>query len=222
MITHRVLAPLTLLIIFTHSSLRAEEEEPTKPVPQALALKLGPDKLTAHTSGSESGQDRAAQLYATAKRIDTEHKLAQKDVTLVVYLNDWRDGITKCRQGVFSLAYTYHGGGTMYSHAGARDGAAMEDFLAALAPRLPLPDDDESSPKALKKIDANIAFLKKLNLENAGSDVATPEAKERFAVEVQEVISHWEQLRYLIGAIPAADAIKVVDFASKSLEWLRQ
>ena len=46
MITHRVLAPLTLLIIFTHSSLRAEEEQPAKPVPQALALKLGPDKLT--------------------------------------------------------------------------------------------------------------------------------------------------------------------------------
>jgi hypothetical protein len=217
MITFRHAALLTTLI--TLSSPAIAQDGKKGPLTQNQALKLGPEKLTAYTNESEAGQDQAAFLYATAKQIQTEQALALKDLEQVVTLREWRDAITKCRQGAFSLAYIYNGGGTMYSHAGARDGAMVEDFLADFAKSLPLPQG-KGSAKVVKKIDDNIAFIKTLNLADAGID-ADKEAKAKLSAEASEVIQHWESLKYLIQEIPAAEAMKVVVFATGSLDWLK-
>ena len=68
----------------------AQDDTP-KPVTMEQALKLGPEKLTAIVGASEAGQDIACGIYAAAKRLQTENRLAKTDLRLVVDL-DWLRG----------------------------------------------------------------------------------------------------------------------------------
>src|SRR5690242_17775404 len=106
--------------------------EKKDPLPMSQALKLGEEGLLEYAGTSEVGQDRAAEFYATAKRITTEQALGEKDLRLVVDLQDWRRAISDCRKNFYALAYIVNGGGTMYSHGERRDCSAVEDFLAEL------------------------------------------------------------------------------------------
>jgi hypothetical protein len=190
-------------------------------VPQALALKLGPEELTQYTDLSESGQDRAAMLYANAKRVQTEHALAQKDVALVGELEEWRGVLRRCRGRSYSLAYVVYGGGTMYSHAQARDCAMLEDFLADLAKRLPLAEG-KGDPNAARQIDETIAFLKKLKLVDAGDPKGAKAAKSQLAAEVKDAAKWWSDLKNMVAELKADDAAKISAFAIESLEFLKQ
>lgn len=210
-------ALMSLLIVTTCA---VGKEEKKGPVTYAIALKLGPHKLTEYTGGSEAGQNHAATLYATAKKLETEQALAKKDLESVVALNEWRDAITKIRQGAFGLIYIYNGGGTMFSHAGTRDAATAEDFLARLAKSLPLAEG-KGSAEAVAKIDDYIKFIKTLDLNDVGADVATPEAKVHLAEESKRVIEHWESLKFQIQQIPADEAMMIVNFVADAFGWLR-
>lgn len=199
----------------------ADEGEKKGPVTLSKALKLGVEELTEYTDPSEVGQDRAAHLYATAKRVETEHALALKNVALVITLDEWRQTISDCRQGSTSLAYIVNGGGTMYSHGAARDCAELEDFMAVLAKRLPIAEG-KGDAKANKQIDDAIAFIKKLKTFESGDAKEDKEAKASLAAEVAKVTEHWTSLKYMISEIPTEDAKRIATFAVDSLSWLKE
>ena len=215
----------TLSAIFTIASIAMtgarEDGSKAAPLTQSRALKLGPEKLAEQTDGSEAGQDHAAHLYATAKRIETESALAQRDLEQVVVLESLRDVISACRRGSCSLAYIVNGGGTMYSHAQARDGAEVEDFLASIAKSLPLPEG-KGSEKAAKQIDDAITFLKKLEIIETGDNDADKKSRADLAEEVKRVSEAWESLKYTMSELPAEQAAKMAAFAVKSLGWLKE
>jgi hypothetical protein len=182
-----------------------------EPLTISEALKLDEEGLTQYTGHSEGGQDDAAYLRATAKRIETEHALAQKNLRLVISLEEWREVISKCRRSIFSLAYIINGGGTMYSHGEKRDCAAVEDFLAELSKSLPLPEG-KGDAKAGKVIDDTILVIKNLH---AGSK----KEKSALADEIKRVILHWRSLKSQIEDIPAEDAKKIAAFATDPVSW---
>ena len=213
---------LALLATMTASTLLvAQDEGRPKPITAAQALKLGPENLTDLTDPSEAGQDQAAILYATAKRLQTENTLAKRDLQTVLTLEEWRAAISQCRESAFSLAYIINGGGTMYSHGSARDTAEVEDFLAGLASSLPLAEG-EGDAKATQKIDSAMTFLKKLEANDLGDADANKEAQKNLKEEIERILPHWEGLKYMISAVPAAEAKKIATFTVSCLSWLKE
>ncbi|MFZ4681458.1 MAG: hypothetical protein ACOYMS_03060, partial [Terrimicrobiaceae bacterium] len=204
---------LTLLAChFPMAGICAEDSPDEAPVTAARALKLGLDGLLESTDPSEAGQDRAAQLYAVAKRLETENLLAKRNLELVFTLDEWRDVLSGCRRGSCDLAYIVNGGGTMYSHGAARDIAEVEVFLAGLSRNLPLASG-EGSARAKGKIDDSIAFLNALKPFDSGDAAADKEANSNLAAERERVIAHWEVLKSMISEIPAGQAEKIATFA---------
>jgi len=222
MAIHPALVRASLVITaLTLGTVSAQDEEKPKVITAAQALKLGPAGLTELTNPSEAGQDQAAILYATAKRLQTENTLAKRDLQAVITLEEWRTAISQCRESAFSLAYIINGGGTMYSHGSARDTAEVEDFLAELASSLPLAEG-EGDAKATKQIDNAMAFLKKLKVGDLGDEAANQEAQKSLKEEIERVIPHWEGMKYMISAVPAAEAKKIATFTVTCLNWLKE
>lgn len=204
------------------SGLRAQEEtNKPSPVPMARALKLGVEKLTEITGGSEAGIDRAAGMYAIARKLETELALAKTDVGRVMELEAWREALSLCRQTCFSLAYITNGGGTMYSHAGARDAAEVEDFLAGFSKRLPLAEG-KGDPAAVKMITEAMAHLKTLKPFESGEADLDKEARKNLTEELKRATEFWETLKYMSEHIPAEDAKAVATFATGALSWLKE
>jgi hypothetical protein len=212
---------LTAFVLILTLQLVAAQDDETKkgPLTMSQALKLGMDKLTAYTNKSEAGQDEAAYLYATAKRIQTENALAQKNLQLAVELQAWRDGISKCRQEAFSLASIVNGGGTAYSHGASRDCVAVENFLTDLAKRLPL-GEGKGDPKATKVIDDMIAVIKNLKPDRGDAE-SNNEAKADLAAEVERVTEFLINFKYEIEQIPADEAKRIATFAAGTAGWLK-
>src|SRR6266481_6914932 len=153
-----ILIPLLLLITTAGSGFAQDPDEKKEPVTVSQALKVGEEGLTEYTGLSEVGQDQAADLYASAKRITTEQALGQKNLQLVIDLENWREVISKCRKSCMSIGYITNGGGTMSGHQATRDCVAVEDFLAEFSKSLPLPDANGDA-KAGNVIDRTIALI---------------------------------------------------------------
>lgn len=185
--------------------------EKNEPLPMSQALKLGEEGLLEYTGTSEIGQDRAAEFYATAKRITTERTLGQKDLRLVLDLQDWRQSISDCRKSCYPLAYIVNGGGTMYTHGERRDCSAVEDFLAELSKTLPFAEA-KGDPKADTVIDHTIGLIKNLR--------ASKEQKSQLADAVKRATESFANLKNLVDEIPAEQAKKIVDFATDSISWV--
>jgi len=211
-----------LLLCSAAMPLRAADDDSEKPpMTIARALKLGLGGVLEQADQSEAGQDEAARLYAAARRLATENALAKKDLELVLQLDEWRGVLSKCRGQSCTLAYYVNGGGTMYSHGGARDCAEVEDFLATLSKELPLAEG-KGSAKADTKIDNTIAFLKALKPYESGDADSASETRTAFAEEQSRAIEQWQNLKYMVDEISAAQAVKVVGFAEDSLSWLKE
>jgi len=213
---------LTILGFILISQFIAAQDDHGKKDPLTLstALKLGPDKLTTYTDESEAGQDHAAELYATAKRVQTEQALAQRNLQLVVDLQEWRQAISECRKDAFLLASIINGGGTLYSHGANRDGVALENFLGALAKRLPLAEG-KGDPKATKVIDDTIALIKNLKPDRGDAE-SDNQAKADLAGEVKRVTEFLTNFKYLIEQIPAEEAKRIANFAVGTTGWLKE
>lgn len=221
MMTPSTLRIALLATVTTSTLLVAQGEGQPKPITAAQALKLGPENLTDLTDPSEAGQDQAALLYATAKRLQTESTLAKRDLQAVLTLKEWRDAIHSCRESVYSLAYIINGGGTMYSHGSARDIAEVEDFLASFAQQLPLAEG-VGDANATQQLDEAMAFLKKLKVSDLGDAETNNEAQKNLKEELDRSLPAWESLKFMIGSLPAAQAKQVVAFTVKSLTWLKE
>ena len=199
----------------------ADVSDKSAPITATQALKLGVEGLTEFTGPSEVGQDEAARLYATARRLETEQSLAKKNLKLVTELDEWRSLLDICRGRCFDLAYIINGGGTMYTHGHARDCAEVEDFLATLAKRLPLAEG-KGDKKASKQINDAIVFMKKLKPYSSGDAKADKESRDQFNNQIKEAEEHWTSLRYAIEAVPAEDAKMIAAFANDALSWLKE
>ncbi len=212
---------ISFAVLVCHFASAQSAGEKKKTLTMTKALKLGVEDLTQYTDQSEAGQDNAAHLYATARRIETEYALAQRDIRLVTELVSWRTVLIKCRDGSCNAASIVNGGGTMYSHAANRNGAALEDYLADLAKRLPL-SKGKGDPMAEKEINENIAFLKKLKSYNSGDAESDKSATAALAAKVMELEEAWADLKAMIQEVSADEARKIVAMASDSMNWLKE
>lgn len=207
-----ILFPLLWFVAVAGSVFAQESDEKKPPVTISLALKVGEEGLTEYTGLSEVGQDEAAECYAAATRITTEQALGEKDLQLVLELQNWRELISACRQSTDLLAYFVNGGGTMYSHGQRRDVSSVEKFLADFSKSLPLPDG-KGDPEAAKVIDRTIALIKNLR--------APQYPKSELTEPVKKAIESFTRLKDVVGGIPAADARKIVTFATDEISgWL--
>jgi hypothetical protein len=209
------------LIALACPLLSIAQDESMKPVTAELALKLGAEKLASEymKDESEAGLDEAAQLYAAALRLKTENALAKKELRDVFTLDHMRETLSRCRETAIDLGGFISGGGTMYSHASARDSAEVEDFLAKLVAAGFPPPTGEGSAKARKTIEQNVAFLKKLKAGEAAND---KEMLAEFNKYRQEGLQAWENLGYLIDGLTPNQAVAFVGFASDTMEWLKE
>jgi hypothetical protein len=205
-----ILIPLLLLITTAGSGFAQGADEKKEPVTVSQALKLGEEGLTEYTGLREVGQDQAAELYAAAKRITTEHALGQKNLQLVIDLDGWRTVIVQCRSSCMSIGFITNNGGTMSGHQARRDSVAVEDFLAEMSKTLPLPEA-KGDPKALEVIDRTIALIKKLKADR--------NQKSELAERVKSATESWTNLRDMIAEIPAENAKKIVYFATDPVSW---
>jgi hypothetical protein len=187
-----------------------DEEEKKEPVTISQALKLGAEGLTEQTGTSEVGQDEAAEYYAAAKRITTEQALGQKNLQVVLDLQNWRGVISYCRKSCMSIGFITNGGGTMSGHQARRDAAEIEDFLADLSKSLPFPDA-HGDPKAGEVIDRTIKVIKNLRAEK--------EQKAELAERVKGAVEAWTNLKQMIEQVPANDAKKIAFFATDPVSW---
>src|SRR5947209_256684 len=189
-----------------------DQDEKKEPVTISKALAVGEEGITQYTGLSEVGQDEAAELFAAATRLTTEQTLGQKDLKLVLELENWRNLLSACRRSIDSLAYFVNGGGTMYSHGERREVSAVETFLAEFSKGLPIPDG-KGDLNADKVIDRTIALLKSLK--------ATGDSKHDISEGVKNATAKFADLKTSVGGIPPDQAKKLVMFATDGISgWL--
>jgi len=204
------LLPLLSVVALSGSVFAQDTDEKKEPVTISQALKIGEEGLTEYTGLSEVGQDEAAELYATAKRITTEQALGEKNLQLVIDLDAWRTVIAQCRRSCMSLGFITNNGGTMSGHQARRDSVAVEDFLSEMSKSLPFPDG-KGDPRALEVIDRTIGLIKKLKADR--------NQKSELADRVKSAIEDWTRLKDMIAEIPAENAKKIAFFATDPVSW---
>jgi hypothetical protein len=206
------IALVAVFIAIGGSAFAQDGNEKKDPLTTAQALKFSDDQWAQFTGTSEVGQDEAAELYAAAKRLTTEQALGEKDLRLVLQLQNWRQVLSKFRDSIISMAYFVNGGGSMYSHGERRDISAVEDFLTDLSKSLPLADA-KGDEKAAKVIDHTISVIKGLK--------APPDHKKELADEMKSATDSLTNLKYMVAEIPAAEARKITMFATDGISgWL--
>lgn len=209
-------ARLFLAALLSAASMLPAQDEAPKPITQAQALKAGPEKLVEMLGDeSEAGLDQAALLYATAKRLETETKLAAKDLMLVQMLEDLRGPLTHWQDEIMAIGYISTGGGTMWSHQSARNSAGREDFLATVATAMPFKVTDEGQPNqawaTVKKT------LQKLQLPKSATEF-DPEAKTKWDDQKEKLLQHWEEMDFALSSLSKEQADAVAAYARKSLD----
>jgi len=214
---HFFTSQLAKVLFFCLSAVSAlaRDEEPRKAFTQAQALKLGEEKIADALKGGEAGEDQAARIYAAAKRLETENKLAQRDVEQILELGYWRKVLNDCTDGFCMTAYGINGGGSMYSHAANRNDADLELFLAGFAQKLPL-QPGTGDPASLAKVEKMGTFVSELKvMEDLG-----PETMKIFKEEQAKLISALQNLKAIAAGLPAPQCKAVVAFVEKSASWI--
>ena len=141
------------------------EEERAKPFVDPLeeVLSIGPEALAMKMGiPSEALMDRAARLWATAKRVETEGRVAKRSVRRVRVLAVWRSALDSWQDLQLEIVYMDAGGGTMWTHMMSRNDVDLEKFLAGVAEQLPLEgkEPDAVTSKALEGLlTASLAWL---------------------------------------------------------------
>jgi hypothetical protein len=188
-------------------------------IPLAQALKLGPEGLAAKLGDeSEAGLDAAAVYYATAKRMQTEQSLGEKDLRLVLDLDLLREAAAEWQDAWYGGMYYVSGGGTMWGHLQARSQAGLEDALAELAKRMPLKPGNATAETLAKwgKLEKVIAKAKVF-------EDAEPEMKAMWKTQQKVLKEKWERLHYEFQAIDEADVqvlLKVLMPSAEELEGM--
>lgn len=193
---------ITLLLpwLFGLSLLSAQDETP--PISLDEAIKLGPEGI-AQKRGDESevGYADAAFFYATAKRLQTENRLAAKDLSLVVDLDRYRSALRDWEMAWSEALYAAAGGGTMWARMPAFMATGREDMLAELANRMPLKEGQpgEATLSAWLKLGD---VIKSAPVPEFGDDGT----KESWPQQMESLHRIWERLFYEMQALADVDA----------------
>lgn len=171
-------------------------------IPQERVLEMELEGL-AEVLGdrSEAGEDRAARIFATAKRVETENRLAKQGVARVVRLDDWRGAIERWQDLQLETRAREAGGGTMWGHLAARDDVELERFLAAHADELSKAPKTPVDPATLDllgpaqaRLDAAEDLIKELEMP----------AFDRKDLDQRLEIAQ-SMLSFLIGSVDSAE-----------------
>lgn len=206
-ITWITVATLALAMLSTGS--RADEKpmsvaEVLKHTPEELARKLG--------NSSEAGEDRAAQLWAVAKRAETDAALGKTSVQAMQRLNEWRKVLNEWEDLKLRARGIKSGGGTMWSHLGARNDAYIESFLAKHMAALSA--GHKASGKPFKS-----GYLESLNatidagVRELGDDM--PHLGTMAASAKDQLRNTYAHLQYMIGTLPDGEARTAVTELAK-------
>lgn len=194
----------------------AQDDRPK--VTAAEALKLGVDKLAEKLGDqSEAGQDSAALFYATAKRLQTENKLAATDLMLVSDLDNLRQVIGDWDDAWCEGMYHVSGGGTMWSHMQSRNNAVLEDLLAVFAAKMPLKEGN-----AGEAVHTEWNKVKKAIETAKGPEDADPETAKAWKEHKKVMLERWERLHFELQAINDTDAKAVLKHIMPDAEQLAE
>lgn len=172
--------------------------EVLKHTPEELAQKLG--------NSSEAGEDYAAQLWASAKRAQTDAALGKTSVQAIQRLNQWRQVLNSWQDLKLHAKGIESGGGSMWGHLSARNDADIEAFLAKHVSTLSAEPTEGGKP-----FESN--YLKTIH---ALIDAGTKEFKEMdylqemAASTKKELQTAYANLQYLLRTLPEGDVKKAV------------
>lgn len=208
---------LAAIFLLATATAMAQDDDP-KRVSMELALKLGPEKLTRIVGGSEAGQDIACRLYASAKRLQTENRLAKQDLRLVTELDELRHTLGNAIDGFCSMAYGINGGGTMYTHAESRNDAELEDFLADFSkhPSAGGKGDAESIARLAKLIQ----YVSKLEIPADSRTGADKEMTEAFLKFRKETVDSLNMLKVTCSESKESACKALVAFLIDQASWI--
>jgi hypothetical protein len=208
---------IPIIFLLVSVSVMAQDDAP-KPVSMELALKLGPEKLTRIVGGSEAGQDIACELYAAAKRLQTENRLAKQDLRLVTELDGLRRTLGDCIDGFCSMAYGINGGGTMYTHAEARNDASLEDFLADFSKRPSA--GGKGDPESIARLEKLIQYVSKMEIPAATKTGADKEVIEAFLKFRKETLESLTILKATCAESKETSSKALVVFLIDQASWI--
>ena len=80
---------------------------------------------------SEAGWDASARIRTAAIRVDTESRLARRDIRLVMGLARWREDLGRLQDLMVRVAEVATGGGTWAGHEMERNDLELEEQLLA-------------------------------------------------------------------------------------------
>ncbi|MBK1831231.1 hypothetical protein JIN77_10870 [Verrucomicrobiaceae bacterium R5-34] len=167
---------------------------------EQLAEKLGDQ--------SEVGHNEAAQIWATAQRIQTDAVLGKTSVQAVRELNQWRQVLNDWSDLKLRVRAVHSGGGTMWSHLSARNDAPIESFLAKHQAAL-------SAPPTGKRRVPKINYLKPLiQLIDAGLkewDAGEYQQQEAAALKKELETTHSYLIYMLQGLTEGATRQAVIE-----------
>jgi hypothetical protein len=183
----------------------------------AEALRSGPEKLAEELEDtSEAGWDRAAALYATARRLETESKLGARDLFLVQELERVREAMVQFNWDSSDAGYLMAGGGTMWSHGSVRALAWIEDALAEVAERMPDALREHADHPEM------VALRKRVEALGLPPDLADvdPDAAAGWPPRKQRLVEATEQLGWALGSLRPEDAKPLLELAERSVRTL--
>lgn len=196
---------------------------PLSPVDRILARgRPGPDSELC-----EVDQDKAAEQYALARALKTDWEIAQRDVAPLGLLHEVRDALNDWEAAIFSTGSVINHGGTFWSHTGNRAPADIEDFLVALAPRMPAESDINRFLNS-KELPETAAVLKRIDAlpaiapDGVSSPAELIERNRDLADEKRKLREAWVELDHVLLYLPPDLSSVIAQRATRHLVLLEK
>ncbi len=199
---------MAVMMLFVPLTVRAQSE----PVSAKQVLAHDPEELAFKLKDmSEAGQDNAARMWATAKRLETENMLAASSVQTVLRLGYWRNVLDRWQDLWLELQSLESGGGSMWGHFSARNDATLEEFLAANAQGLTAESADAGEKVSLDVLEQATNHIAKAKTLAKELDRDIDQASKDLLNKMDEAQS---ELRFSLSTIRDAKTRKTVN------QWL--
>lgn len=202
-------AIITLCVLLSNS-FAAE-----KPMTISNVLQYTPAQLVKEMGyAGEAGENRAAKIWAAARRSQTNYTLGKKSVQAVLRLDQWRMMLNEWEDLKLQARAMESGGGTMWSHMSIRNDAWIESFLAQHAIQLsakPKPSDVQFTANYLKTINAKIDA----GVNKFGND--TPSIQDQSKMLKKKLENAYFYLSSILNTLPSGSVkTAVVDMVKPS------
>jgi len=210
---------LASALLLTATVTHAEEPPVLVGDSMEAVLKLGPEELAVKLGNpSEAGLDRAARIWAAAKRIETEGRLAGRSVRRVMVLGQLRRALDGWQDLQLEIVSVESGGGTMWGHMMSRNDAELEKFLAGITDGLVIEEKDPEAEGA-KALDAMLPAAEKWLEKVAKNDEFGVPDKEWMASIRERLKEAHAELKWAFHYVGnPKTAAKVLGFCREAME----